>query len=97
MKKTMKIAGVLILMGCILSSTAFADPDHYHDRNFFNHFTDWFATMGKGPEEKQRVIDQRVETRAHWRQEHDHGRDRDRDQVQSHEHDRDHDHDHGNM
>jgi len=76
MNKKMKLVGSLILTGCILASPAMADQDYRH-RNGFNHFTDWCATMWKGPEEKQRIVNERVELRAQWRQSHEHHQDHD--------------------
>ncbi len=52
---------------CIVSSNSFADQD-YHSRNVFNRVTDWTATVGKNPEAKQEVINQRVEMRAQKRE-----------------------------
>ena len=67
------LTGLIVLTLFVVSfmgSPAFADQD-YHERNFFNNFTDWSVTIGRDSHEKQRIIDERTERRAQWRQSRD--------------------------
>jgi hypothetical protein len=73
MNKKLQVLGLMIIAGCIMSSNLYADQN-YQDRNVFNRFTDWTATIGKSPEEKERIINERVDMRAKNRQAWDHKR-----------------------
>jgi len=72
---------------------------NYSDRNIFNRFTDWTVSIGRGQEERQRIIDHRIEMRAqqrreYWERRHAHDHDRDHHDQYDHDHHDDHDHDH---
>jgi hypothetical protein len=76
MNKKLVLIG-LVIVGCMVSSKSFADQD-YRSRNALNCITDWTATIGKSPEEKQRIIDQRTDMRAKDREAWAHKRDEQR-------------------
>jgi len=62
-----KLLGLFILMALVMNvSPVFADD--YHERNFINRLSDWSVTFWKSPDDRDRIINERTEKRAQWRE-----------------------------
>ncbi len=93
MKKTIiSLILMFVMVGPVFADDVDVDID-YHHRNPFNYFTDWSVTIGRSPVERERIVTERIESRARYRREcwerrhHHHHHDHD-------DFDRDHDRDH---
>jgi len=70
MKKSL-IIGVIFAMTAGVVFAAHAEPgadetafEHASENSIFNRTTDWFATIGKSPEEKEKIKTEREALRA---------------------------------
>src|ERR1700722_16521317 len=81
MKTRSTILSMMIAVSCLLTPRSFAQD--YAQVNIFNHFTDWTVTLGKNPDEKQRIINDRIQLRAHNREAWDHRKDHEQN-IQAH-------------
>jgi hypothetical protein len=70
--KKLQLLGLMVFALCMITSKSFAQD--YQQVNIFNRFTDWTVTLGKGPEDKQRIINERIDLRAKNREAWDHRR-----------------------
>lgn len=68
MKKGRLQFGLVVLTVGVMTTSSFAADDH-RARNTLNKITDWTVTIGKSADERQRIINERIDQRAKSRAE----------------------------
>jgi hypothetical protein len=68
--KKIQLLALMVVALCVFSPKSFAQD--YQQVSFFNRFTDRTVTIGKSSEDKQRIINERMDLRAKNREAWDH-------------------------